>query len=736
MSQTDRNTPTLPGYWQFAWMFFMQPVTLHHRLKACGVDQPVISGWAYWRQRRDLPPVYGQYLCRLLSLLGIPLLGVGLLAMLAFGWGWGLPWLRIMEGVAVGVALGVAFGVAGGVAFGVAGGVAGVAVGVAVGVAEGVAGVARGVAGGVVLSLILSLVIGVADGVKSGVTGGVATGLAAGLAFSVTFLHLWRYPVEALLQLLLRRPSSLRFSPVLFLDLSYLPYPGLTGQLLRAAPSEPALVKRVLAACAIAPGQRKLGQRVLAQLQAEEAQTLLQQQRFAELAELRGQWLPGVDTNSRLLAALRALARTLEAAQHSSAAYLIAQHMQSAEAQLRAMDNQLASADEPLAAYFPAVLRVAGEVLATMREANAAAAAATLPNPFIAGNPLSGAQRWGQQLFRGRERHIRQVERLLADAHSANSFALLGPRRCGKSTLLNMLRRQLPDTQLVLFDLQGNPADSPLAFYRGLVRQAQRQAEEDRRLKLPDLPEGAPIEALAAWLDLLERDQRVTRFLICIDEFERLPDLFPVSADGPVHRDLLQFLGLLRATAQHRQHVRLLVAGAAPFDELETLWTDHLINLQEIQVGFLDAASAEGLLTQPCPEMPADAIPVALARAMVARTAGQPYLTQLYGQILIDQLNDAERRQASLDDLEPVEREALSKAVNYFQNIWRALRPDAAQALLTLAQGQPLALPSTTRRYLQRRLLIGEDDRLSIPLFQRWLLENQLEAEGGSGRAD
>jgi hypothetical protein len=113
-----------------------------------------------------------------------------------------------------------------------------------------------------------------------------------------------------------------------------------------------------------------------------------------------------------------------------------------------------------------------------------------------------------------------------------------------------------------------------------------------------------------------------------------------------------------------------------------------------------------------------------------ARTAGQPYLTQLYGQILIDQLNDAERRQASLDDLEPVEREALSKAVNYFQNIWRALRPDAAQALLTLAQGQPLALPSATRRYLQRRLLIGEDDRLSIPLFQRWLLENQLEAAG------
>lgn len=718
------TAPALPGYWQFAWLFFMQPITLHHRLKACGVNQPGIVGWRYWQQRRDLSPVYGQYLCRLLFLLGIPLLSLGLLAMLAFGWGLELPWLRIMRGVAVGVAVGVVFSVAVGVVFDV---VFSVVFGVVFGVAVGVAvGVPVGVPVGVVFSLVFSLMgLEVVDLVE-----GVVDGVEEDVVIGGFYFRCWLYPVEVLLQLLLRSPTSLRFSPVLFHEWGCLPYPGLTGQLLRAAPSEPALVKRVLAACAIASGQRRLGRRVLLQLQAEEAQTLLRQQRFAELAELRGQWLPGVDTDSRLLAALRALARTLEAAQHSSTPYLIGQHVQSAEVQLHAMDNQLASADEPLAALFPAVLLVAGEVIVAMRAANAAAAAAMLPNPFIAGNPLSGAQRWGQQLFRGREWQIQQVERLLADAHSANSFALLGPRRCGKSTLLNMLRRQLPDTQLVLFDLQDNPADSLLSFYRALVRQAQQQAEEDRRLKLPDLPEGAPIEALSAWLDMLENDQRVSRFLICIDEFERLPDLFPVSASGPANRDLLQLLGLLRATVQHRQRVRLLVAGAAPFDELETLWTDHLINLQEVRVGFLDAASAEGLLTAPCPEMPTDAIPAELARAMVARTVGQPYLTQLYGQILIDQLNDAERRQATLDDMEAVEREALIKGTNYFHNIWRALRPDAAQALLALAQGQAVALDAATRRYLQRRLLIGEDEQLLIPVFQRWLLEHQLDAVG------
>lgn len=458
--------------------------------------------------------------------------------------------------------------------------------------------------------------------------------------------------------------------------------------------------------------------------------SLLERQQFVELGELINKELAQHNDFSQFAHSLHGLTRELEGAKRSGAAYFAEEHLHAAEKLLQTIKDQYAHPIKPLAIDFTVVLHSATEALIVMQAANSAATTAWLPNPFVAGNPLSAAQCWGKKLLRGREKQVRELGRRISNTYSANPLALLGPRSHGKSSLINMLRGELPGTQLILFDLYLNPADSPLAFYRALVRQAQRQAEEDRRLQLPDLPEGSPIEALAAWLDLLERDQRVTRFLICIDEFERLPDLFPASADGSVNRDLLQFLGLLRATVQHRQRVRLLVAGAAPFDELETLWTDHLINLQEIQVGFLDAASAEGLLTQPCPEMPTDAIPAALARAMVARTAGQPYLTQLYGQILIDQLNDAERRQACLDDLEPVEREALSKAVNYFQNIWRALRPDAAQALLTLAQGQPLALPSATRRYLQRRLLIGEDDRLLIPVFQRWLLEFQLDAAG------
>ena len=87
------------------------------------------------------------------------------------------------------------------------------------------------------------------------------------------------------------------------------------------------------------------------------------------------------------------------------------------------------------------------------------------------------------------------------------------------------------------------------------------------------------------------------RFLISIDEFERLEDLFPGD-----RRDLLRLMGLFRATIQHRHRVRLLVSGVAPFEELGPLWNDHFINVRELRIGHLDRRASVDLLCKPIPE--------------------------------------------------------------------------------------------------------------------------------------
>jgi len=160
--------------------------------------------------------------------------------------------------------------------------------------------------------------------------------------------------------------------------------------------------------------------------------------------------------------------------------------------------------------------------------------------------------------------------------------------------LLKMLSILLPDAICVFFDLQSNPVDSPANFFKALAQCAQEDAE--RRLPLPPLPEGTPFEAGRQWLESLEQlaKQHQRRILICIDEFERLETLFPGE-----RRELLQLMGLFRATIQHRQYVRLLVSGVAPFDELDSLWSDHFINLREVRIGYLEQPAAIELLTQP-----------------------------------------------------------------------------------------------------------------------------------------
>ncbi len=756
--------PPLPGYWHFAWMFFMQPMSLHHRLKATGIEQPDITAWRYWRQRRELSPAYGDYLKRLaivlllawaaavlplVTLMAILLWWVQLsldltisVVVYALGVGAVFVVLGFMFGVVYWVACAVAFGVmylglwvvpavmvgewyVGGIGVGL-GVLSGVAFGPTLSVAVGIVkGEARGVSFGLLIvgvGLMAGLTVGVEDGVEEGVLSGLACGVVAALSAT----HVLVYPLECLLQWVLYRTRgqsparTLRYSPVLFHDLSYLPIAFLARHVVEAAETDPDLAGRVLDACAIAPGQRNNGRAALAELQARELRKLADALRFADALSLQGRWLPGKETDSPLLRAFAEAARFLAAAQSTYLPHLAQRHLNQAEQGLNAIDNLRLQSREPLARFSPETIAAYRRALVLLRQRSAQAAAEMLPNPFITTNPISGDLHWGPQMFRGRETVVRQIEGLLAQQQTGTSLALIGPRRCGKSSLLNMFRRMLPDTQIVLFDLQDNPAATPAAFYRALAERARRQADQDRGLRLPAFPDGPSIEALRAWLDALEEFDAVPRFLICIDEFERLAALFPDEG-----QDLLQFMGLLRATIQHRRRVRLLVAGAAPFDELDKLWNDHFINLREIRIGHLDRPTSICLLTRPIDEFPAGTIPVAVAEAIVTRSGGQPYLTQLYGSLLVDRLNDEKRKSAELVDLEAVENDVLDQANYYFRNVWSDLEPAAQAVVRSAAQGVVAPLEGVSPRALRRRLIIAESGELLVPVFGRWVLEQE-----------
>lgn len=158
------------------------------------------------------------------------------------------------------------------------------------------------------------------------------------------------------------------------------------------------------------------------------------------------------------------------------------------------------------------------------------------------------------------------------------------------------------------------------------------------------------------------------RILLCLDEFERLEEV--VDEKPETRQQLVQLMGLLRATIQHRRRVRILVSGNATFEELGPLWNDTFISAQELRLGPLESETAIDLLRQPIPPsegFPEDTVPRDVAEAIVDLTGGQPYLTQLFGFWLVEELNLEKRRQATMADVATVSEKVCDVAGGFFR---------------------------------------------------------------------
>jgi hypothetical protein len=167
-------------------------------------------------------------------------------------------------------------------------------------------------------------------------------------------------------------------------------------------------------------------------------------------------------------------------------------------------------------------------------------------------------------------------------------------------------------------------------------------------------------------------------------ERERLESLVTLSK-----QELLQLMGLLRATIQHRRNVRILVSGAAPFDELDRIW---------------DA------------DFPSGTTPEDVAIEVFRRTGGHAFLLQIFGWLLVEHLNTAKRNVASLADIA-----AIDWAEPYFRDMHKDAPLETRDALARLAHGELVELSPRTRRWLAQRYLLTPEDRLAIPFFASWI---------------
>ncbi|MDJ0798638.1 MAG: ATP-binding protein [Calothrix sp. MO_167.B12] len=694
-----------------------------------------------------------------LSVLGV---SFGVACGVAFG---------VILGVAFGVAFGVVFGISFSVSFGVgASVVSGVVYGVVCGAALGIAssvvfGAALGAALGVVLSVALAVVskivlsvalavvLGVASSVASsvessvlvragsGVAFGVALGVALGnvsyvihdvgfgVAFGVGFgvafvlgvLRVYFWLPELLwvgwLFLFTRQgrfSSRLRYLPPYFDQLIHLPLPLMDTILVKAYRENPTTARETIDYLTTSTNQQQVAATAIVNIVLD---TLERCRTFRDIIAITEElaWIPTPSPPEigTVLPQFLDISRSVQSADMATSVYRKAEILKNPINSLNQMLKSFAFIKNPRVATASSTITQRWlNILETARRnlQEQSRYAQEIPQVYIAGNALDPET--AQNRFKGRQDLFREIENI-ALMSPPPTLLLYGGRRTGKTSTLQYLPQKVGGDLIPLrVDVQGIADAITLpGVAKSLVKQIIDSARISRNLTLPhpnqEELKTEPFPTLRNWFTTIERTAPGKRFLLCLDEFERLEEVI----DATKSRAPLNFL---RHVIQHRSAWTLLFSGSHTLDEMETYWSDYLISTRYVRLTYLEKPEAEELIIHPVPDFPDIYLPETVER-IIYWTRCQPYLVQLLCSELVDYLNrehpqNALNIKANPQDVDRIIPKALISGSPYFDELWKN----------TLNQQQRECI----RNFVEKATPTEENPKVWTKLIQKEILEH------------
>jgi hypothetical protein len=247
----------------------------------------------------------------------------------------------------------------------------------------------------------------------------------------------------------------------------------------------------------------------------------------------------------------------------------------------------------------------------------------TLVSPFVADGPTSSG------MFFGREIEIKRI----AEQIREHSFALVGGRKAGKTSLLQKLSIELaPDHKVVYIDCQAHPDRED--FLRFIVSQTPATGDADTNTLSP--------HAEMVLRRYIEAKFGNTFGVILIDEVD---DLFLADATAQSHPHVLS--RALRALAQAHQISIVATGERALFSLTRDPSSPHWNFCTPIRIGPIDAEPARRLLMSPLQALSITVTNEAVDRALY-KTVRHPNLLQHLGGSIIDFLAPSSLRGAPL----------------------------------------------------------------------------------------
>ncbi|MEL7037267.1 MAG: ATP-binding protein [Cyanobacteria bacterium J06592_8] len=364
-------------------------------------------------------------------------------------------------------------------------------------------------------------------------------------------------------------------------------------------------------------------------------------------------------------------------------------------------------------------------------------------NPYVIGDPVEGS------LFVGREDIIRDLEQLWVMSQHLQSVVLYGHRRMGKTSILrNITNRSGAEIKVVYINLQSLGSVSEgmgevlMAISDGISDGLGVPPPEDEALlRLPQ-------RTFERYLKKVVREMNYKGLIIALDEFEMIEELIEARQIPP------NFMGVLVAWVQMYSKVAFVLAGLHKLDEMtEDYFQPFFSKVHTIRIGFLKPASTYQILANPNDNFLLNYTGEAL-HLIHNLTAGQPYLVQLVGFLLVRRYNEqvfeigrSRDSTFTIEDVEAVinDPEFFSRGRYYFTGVWnQAKEPPGQHKILEVLAVKTEGLTLNILRQkadlepkkfdealetLKRHDVVCETEnrcKIIVELFRRWVVENHF----------
>ncbi len=292
-----------------------------------------------------------------------------------------------------------------------------------------------------------------------------------------------------------------------------------------------------------------------------------------------------------------------------------------------------------------------------------------IPNPYVTGAPL----RAESPLFVGRSDDLAFLHASLGKGPETPAVVLTGPKRMGKTSLLNRLTGTLDDSTVPVYvpvyvDVQGigyTPGLGSLLF--------DIAAEAARPLGITWPPESSGVAEspeffTQTFLPQARQALGERRLLFLLDEFEELEQRVASGLLGG------EVFGFLRHTVQHEPQLAWVFVGTNGLADLPPAhWSGLFSGAAHRRVGLLDPSNARRLIVEPVQGF-LDYDDLALDK-ILQLTGGHPYFLQVLCHGLVLDANRGQQVIVATEDVEAAAPKALEMAEAHLLALWRALSP-------------------------------------------------------------